>query len=108
MGACGTMYALTLLSGRWKLKILYKLAIKDMRFTELKEHIPHITDRMLTLHLKEMEQDGLIERTVFAEVPPRVEYKLTQSTRDLVPIWEKLEDWGNHHRNNQMMKKVTL
>lgn len=73
-----------------------------MRFTEIKKHIPNITDRMLTLHLKEMEQNGLIERTIFAEVPPRVEYKLTQSTINLIPVWERLEKWGDEHRENQV------
>ncbi len=69
-----------------------------MRFKELKGSIPNISDRMLTLHLKEMENDGLIERNVFAEVPPRVEYKLTASTVALVSIWDQLEVWGSAHR----------
>jgi len=98
---CGTMYALMLLSGRWKMTILHKLSKKDLRFTELKGCIPNISDRMLSLHLKEMEQDGLIERNVFAEVPPRVEYKLTSSTQDLVSIWDRLDVWGNNHREMQ-------
>lgn len=98
---CGTMYALTLLSGRWKMTILHKLSKNDLRFTELKACIPNISDRMLSLHLKEMEQDGLVERNVFAEVPPRVEYKLTSSTQDLVSIWDRLDVWGNNHREMQ-------
>ncbi|MCX2680366.1 helix-turn-helix domain-containing protein [Galbibacter sp. EGI 63066] len=98
---CGTMYALTLLSGRWKMTILHKLSKKGLRFTELKECIPNISDRMLSLHLKEMERDGLVERNVFAEVPPRVEYTLTSSTRDLVSIWDRLDIWGNNHREIQ-------
>lgn len=80
------MYALTLLSGRWKMTILHKLSKKNMRFTELKEYIPNISDRMLALHLKEMEKDGLVERNVFAEVPPRVEYKLSRNAVKLIPI----------------------
>lgn len=75
-----------------------------MRFTELKACIPNISDRMLTLHLKEMEQDGLVERAIFAEVPPRVEYKLTPSTQLLVSIWDQLEVWGSSHRENQERK----
>jgi DNA-binding HxlR family transcriptional regulator len=95
---CGTMYALTLLAGRWKMTILHKLSKKDLRFMELKEYIPNVSDRMLSLHLKEMEKDGLIERNVFAEVPPRVEYKLTSSTKKLISIWDKLDVWGDNHR----------
>jgi len=102
------MFALTLLSGRWKMTILHKLSKKDLRFTELKECIPNISDRMLSLHLKEMEQDGLVERNVFAEVPPRVEYKLTASTQDLIPIWDKLDVWGNNHRDIQENKVQSL
>ncbi|RNL75213.1 transcriptional regulator [Sinomicrobium pectinilyticum] len=105
---CGTMYALILLSGRWKMTILHKLSIKDMRFTELKEYIPNISDRMLTLHLKEMERDGLVERTVFAEVPPKVEYKLTISSKKLVPIWEQLEVWGTEHYKKQLKKSGSV
>ncbi|HEY5823640.1 MAG TPA: helix-turn-helix domain-containing protein [Cyclobacteriaceae bacterium] len=101
MNSCGLMYTLTLLSGRWKMKILYKLAINGLRFNELKKQIPHITDRMLTLHLKEMEENGLIKRTVYAEIPARVEYCLTPSTVRLIPVWENLEEWGNKHREEQ-------
>ncbi|MGD9556933.1 MAG: winged helix-turn-helix transcriptional regulator [Mangrovibacterium sp.] len=101
---CGTMYALVLLSGRWKMTVLHKLSKKDMRFTELKECIPNVSDRMLTLHLKELEQDGLVERIVFAEVPPRVEYRLTPSTQRLVSVWDQLEVWGSSHREIQESK----
>ena len=73
-----------------------------MRFKDLKECIPNISDRMLTLHLKEMEHDGLVERNVFAEVPPRVEYKLSTSSEKLVPIWGQIEVWGAEHKKNQL------
>ncbi|PRD47434.1 winged helix-turn-helix transcriptional regulator [Sphingobacterium haloxyli] len=95
---CGTMYALTLLSGRWKMTILHKLSKRDLRFTELKEAIVNISDRMLSLQLKEMEKDGLVERNVYAEVPPRVEYRLTTSTKNLISVWDKLNVWGDNHR----------
>jgi DNA-binding HxlR family transcriptional regulator len=95
---CGINYALNLLGGRWKLLILHKLEPQTLRFSELKRLLPHITDRMLTLQLRELEQDGLLSRTVFAEVPPRVEYALTVSGRALAPTWHSLEAWGNAHR----------
>lgn len=95
------MYALTLLAGRWKMTILHKLSKKDLRFTEFKLCIPNISDRMLSLHLKEMEKDGLIERKLYAEVPPKVEYKLTPSTRKLISIWDRMNVWGNNHREIQ-------
>lgn len=96
---CGMVYAADLIGGRWKLLILYKLERETMRFSELKKHLPNITDRMLTLHLKELERDGLVIRTVFAEVPPRVEYHLSESALKLATIWKQLENWGNDHRN---------
>jgi len=95
---CGINYALNLLGGRWKLLILHKLEPQKRRFSELKRILPHITDRMLTLQLRELEQDGLLARTVFAEVPPRVEYALTASGLALAPTWHSLEAWGNAHR----------
>lgn len=98
---CGMMYAVDLLAGRWKLIILYKLGKRTLRFGELKKIIPGITDRMLTLHLQELERDGLIDRTVYAEVPPRVEYRLTSSAQSLIPVWQQLERWGLAHKESR-------
>lgn len=95
---CGMIYAVDILGGRWKLLILYKLGNKTLRYNQLKKLIPAITDRMLTLHLQELEKNSLITRTAFAEVPPRVEYYLTESGRQLIPIWQQLELWGLQHR----------
>jgi len=91
-------YALDILVGRWKLLILYKLENKRLRYGEIKSIMPNITDRMLTLHLQEMERDGLVTRTVYPEVPPRVEYELTESAAALAPVWKQLEQWGLAHR----------
>ena len=98
VGFCSVVYSMDILGGRWKLVILYKLEKRTLRFGEIKEHIPQISDRMLTLHLQEMEKDGLIIRTAYAEIPPRVEYALSESARKLAPIWRQLEDWGVQHR----------
>jgi DNA-binding HxlR family transcriptional regulator len=68
------------------------------RFGELNKQIPNITERMLTLQLRELEQDGLITRKVYAEVPPRVEYEMTDIGRDLLPICAELHAWGTKHR----------
>jgi DNA-binding HxlR family transcriptional regulator len=61
--------------------------------------MPNVSDRMLTLHLQELEKSGLVIRTVHAEVPARVEYHLSESARQLAPIWKQLERWGDAHRN---------
>jgi DNA-binding HxlR family transcriptional regulator len=98
---CGTVYAIDILGGRWKLVILYKLEKKTLRFHELRERIPGVSDRMLSLHLRELEQSGLVVRRAYAEVPPRVEYSLSESALKLAPIWKQLEDWGVQHRATQ-------
>lgn len=102
---CGVVYAVDKLGGRWKLLILYKLEGRTLRFGELKKHLPNITDRMLTLHLQELEKQGLVVRTVYAAVPPRVEYHLSESARQLAPVWKQLEQWGHAHK--AIMEKET-
>ena len=103
---CGMIYAVDILGGRWKLLILYKLENKTLRFSELKKRLPNITDRMLTLHLQELEKDRLVVRTVHAEVPPRVEYRLSESAMQLIPIWHQLERWGLEHKEKMELAEV--
>ncbi|MGE3579263.1 MAG: winged helix-turn-helix transcriptional regulator [Vicinamibacterales bacterium] len=85
--------AFALLSGKWKLEILWLLNQRVYRFGELRRAIPRITQHMLTAQLRELESDGLIARTVFAEVPPRVEYAITQKARGLGPAMDALHAW---------------
>jgi DNA-binding HxlR family transcriptional regulator len=85
--------ALTLMSGKWKLEILWLLYHGKYRFGELKRAIPGVTQHMLTVQLRELEADGLITRTVFAEVPPRVEYAMTTATKELEPTILSLLAW---------------
>ena len=96
---CGMVYAHDLVSGRWKMLILYKLEKRRLRFSELRQHLPNITERMLTLQLKELEKDCLVNRIVTAEVPVRVEYELSESAKQLSPVWHALEKWGDAHRD---------
>ncbi|PPC75657.1 MarR family transcriptional regulator [Pokkaliibacter plantistimulans] len=85
--------AFSLLSGKWKLEILWLLNQRMHRFGELRRAIPGITQHMLTAQLRELEEDGLVSRTVYAEVPPRVEYQITQKARGLGPTMEALTAW---------------
>ena len=96
---CDLTYVVYKIGGRWKLLILSKLENKKLRFSELKKEFSYITERMLTLQLRALEQDGLVKRTVYAEVPSRVEYELTAMALELGPIFKQLSDWGNKHRN---------
>jgi DNA-binding HxlR family transcriptional regulator len=85
--------AFALLSGKWKLEIMWLLNQRVYRFGELRKAIPGITQHMLTAQLRELEADGLVSRTVFAEVPLRVEYEMTQKARALGPTMEALTAW---------------
>jgi DNA-binding HxlR family transcriptional regulator len=105
---CNLTYAVQLMGGRWKLLILMRLGSGTMRFGELKKIIPNITERMLTLQLREMEEDGLVTRRVFAEVPPRVQYDLTAIGRELIPICDDLHNWGIRHRLQHSSTESTL
>lgn len=98
LGECNLTYAIQLMGGRWKLLILMRLENGRKRFGELHTLIPNITERMLTLQLRELTQDGLITRKAFAEIPPRVEYELTDIGKDLLPVCAELHAWGTKHR----------
>ncbi|MDK4716506.1 helix-turn-helix domain-containing protein [Rhizobium sp. CNPSo 4039] len=89
--------AFALLSGKWKLEIMWFLNQRIYRFNELREAIPGITQHMLTAQLRELEADDLVSRTVFAEVPPRVEYEITAKARGLGPTMEALTAWWNEY-----------
>jgi DNA-binding HxlR family transcriptional regulator len=96
---CDLTYAVNKIGGRWKLQILSMLENKKCRFNELKKEFSHMSERMLTLQLRAMEQDGLLKRSVYAEVPPRVEYELTGLAIELGPILKQLSVWGRKQRN---------
>lgn len=85
--------ALTLIAGKWKLEILWLLYHRTHRFGELHRTIPGVTQHMLTRQLRGLEADGLVTRTVFAEVPPRVEYSMTEATKALEPTIHTLMEW---------------
>jgi DNA-binding HxlR family transcriptional regulator len=91
--------AFAILSGKWKLELLWHLSQRTRRFGELRKAVPGITQHMLTAQLRELEADGLVSRTVFAEVPTRVEYAITAKTRELEPVIVSLiRWWRKHHR----------
>lgn len=85
--------ALTMIAGKWKLEILWLLYHRTHRFGELLRTIPGVTQHMLTRQLRELEADGLVTRKVFAEVPPRVEYSMTEATKALEPTIKSLMEW---------------
>ncbi|RAJ75652.1 DNA-binding HxlR family transcriptional regulator [Chitinophaga dinghuensis] len=98
---CNMSYAVHVIGGRWKLLLLDKLRKGTSRYSDLKKEFSYISERMLTLQLKSMEEDGLIIRNVYAEVPVRVEYTLTPAAIELIPILDLLSAWGNRQRSLQ-------
>ncbi len=86
--------AVGMISGRWKLEILWLLNQGVHRFGELKRGLPGITQHMLTAQLRALEKDGLVKRTIYAEVPPRVEYEITPAARKLRPIFLEIVRWA--------------
>ncbi|OGO77199.1 MAG: transcriptional regulator [Clostridiales bacterium GWB2_37_7] len=100
---CPLTFALNLIGGKWRLPIIWALSKNGtMRYNELKRSIYGITNMMLTQTLKELELNGIINRKQFMEVPPRVEYSLTNNGENLIPALKALANWGNE------MKQVTV
>jgi DNA-binding HxlR family transcriptional regulator len=95
---CPVSLTLKVIGGKWKPAILWHLSEGYRRFGELKRRIPNITQKMLTQQLRELEQDGVVSRKVFAEVPPHVEYSLTMYGKTLEPILRQMCRWGEAHR----------
>ena len=87
-------YVLQLIGGTWKVPVLWRLRKRSLRYTELEKDIPHISQKMLTKALKELEADGLVSKTTFAEVPPRVIYALTEKGVYLIPLVETIRNYG--------------
>lgn len=92
---CPVHRTLDLLSGKWRTHIIYELSKHStMRFGELKKAYPHITNTMLTNTLRDLESLGIVHREQFNEIPPRVEYSLTEKGKELLPIFFEMYKWG--------------
>lgn len=95
---CPMHRALEMLSGKWRTRIIYELAQKEScRFGELKKSVPRITNTMLSATLKDLEELGIIVREQFNEIPPHVEYSLTEKGRALLPVFTELAKWGEKY-----------
>ncbi len=109
---CPVRNILARLCDKWALLVIYildKSGKDSMRFTELKQHMPDISQRMLTMTLRTLEEDGYVTRTVFTEIPPRVEYALTARAKSLKPILDSLLQWATDNMDDVMhdRKKAT-
>ena len=96
--ACPVETTLTLISSKWKVLIVRDLLAGTKRFGELRRSVGNVSQKVLTAQLREMEEDGLVDRKVYPEVPPRVEYSLTELGRSLEPVLSALWTWGEGYK----------
>ncbi|CAH1198719.1 helix-turn-helix domain-containing protein [Paenibacillus sp. JJ-223] len=95
---CPVEYTLDVIGGKWKGVLLYHMIEGPKRFNEFRRICPAITQRMLTLQLRELEEDGVVHREVYQQVPPKVEYSLSEFGRTLVPIITEMKIWGEKYK----------
>jgi DNA-binding HxlR family transcriptional regulator len=92
---CGLNKVQKIVGGKWKLSLLWYISAETRRFGEIKRIFPDITQSMLTKQLRELESDGLLHREIYKEVPPRVEYSLTNLGQQFLPILQSMSEWGD-------------
>ncbi|WP_340008459.1 winged helix-turn-helix transcriptional regulator [Paenibacillus sp. FSL K6-0276] len=100
--ACPVEFTLDVIGGKWKGILIYHLMDGTKRFNEFRRICPGITQRMLTLQLRELEEDGVVHREVYHQVPPKVEYSLTEFGKTLTPIIKLMKDWGEVYKLKQL------
>lgn len=104
---CPIRNILSRINDKWTLLALYTLSSREsIRYVELKDEMPDISPKMLSLTLKTLETDGYVTRTVYAEVPPRVEYRLTQRAHTLLPIINQLIQWAKEHMDEILLDRT--
>ena len=96
---CPVATTVSLIGSKWKLLIMRNLMMRPWRFNELKKSLEGISQKVLTDSLRSMEEDGLITRTVYPEVPPRVEYALSDLGETMRPILDAMQEWGTNYKN---------
>lgn len=101
MPACPVATTVQLIGSKWKLLIMQNLLQRSWRFNELRKSLEGISQKVLTDSLRSMEEDGIITRTVYPEVPPRVEYALSDLGESMRPIMNAMEEWGTNYKENR-------
>ncbi|MDM5337206.1 helix-turn-helix domain-containing protein [Fictibacillus enclensis] len=103
---CQVVVALDMIVGKWKPIIIQHLLNGDvLRFNELRRLMPDITQRMLTLHLRELEEQDIVQRKVYPQIPPKVEYSITEYGKSLETVMDAMHQWGAAHVEHMEMKK---
>ena len=101
---CPVDAVVDVIGGKWKLRILWRLSQQTHRFGALRRAIPNISEKMLYQQLRQLEADGLVRRTAYPEVPPRVEYALTPRGRSLVPVLNEVAAWGEQQLVDRLVR----
>jgi DNA-binding HxlR family transcriptional regulator len=102
---CNFVVTLDTIVGKWKVPIIsYLLDGKALRFNELRRLMPDITQRMLTLHLRELEEQDIVKRVIYPQIPPKVEYSITEYGKSLEPIIQLIASWGASHVEHMRVK----
>lgn len=104
--ACPVATTVQLIGSKWKLLIMRNLLARPWRFNELRKDLEGISQKVLTDSLRSMEKDGIITRTVYPEVPPRVEYALSELGESMRPIMDAMEKWGSDYKNREQRSKI--
>ncbi|EHQ89610.1 winged helix-turn-helix transcriptional regulator [Desulfosporosinus youngiae] len=97
---CSMELTLALIGGKWKALILWYLSNKTLRYNELRKILPNVTAKMLTQQLRELEDCGLLKRFIYTQIPPKVEYSLTEAGKSLLPILDAMCKWGQNYAND--------
>ena len=103
---CPMLITRDIIGGKWKMLILWRLSKNKWRFSQLKNQIPNITQKMLTKQLRELEADGVIIRKVYPQVPPKVEYELSEIGKTIIPVLNTMAEWGYKYIELQEENKL--
>ena len=103
---CPAEFTLAMIGGRWKIPLIFHLLAGAKRFSELSRALGGVTQKMLTQQLREMERQGLVERKIYAQVPPKVEYSLTPLGRSLKPVVDAMCRWGDLHGSSATAREA--
>jgi DNA-binding HxlR family transcriptional regulator len=104
---CPVTTTMEIIGGKWKILILYLISNDINRFGKMSMMLRNISKQMLTSQLRELEEDGVLERKIYAEIPPRVEYFLTAKGQSLLPVITMMKDWGLNYLKEQQMAILT-
>ena len=102
---CPVAVTVSLIGNKWKLLIIRNLLVRPWRFNELHRNLDGISQKVLTDNLRQLESDGIITRTIYPEVPPRVEYALSDLGNSMRPILDAMQEWGNAYKNNNFVSE---